>query len=216
MGVPFRVRRGGGRVLGCGSSGQARGRRRVGERGLAGGERVVRFQRRVGAVSPVVLPLTLTLAGVEPQVSTRPADPRSDGERGRALRDVGDGPRARGISPSPRVRGSEGRVETRGSTPVGGGSRMRGGRLKQRRAWVLGSSPGTTEGGGALLQNPPAGHAHTPTSAEFASRCHQPKAVCGSVAPPASTSGFAGQRESRRRPDSSRGVTASVPAINSI
>ncbi len=28
--------------------------------------------------------------------------------------------------PSPRKRGSEGRVETGGSTPVGGGSRMRG------------------------------------------------------------------------------------------
>ncbi len=55
-----------------------------------------------------------------------------NGARGRALREVSWGRRACGISPSPRKRGSEGRVETRGSTPVGGGSRMRGWRAQKQ------------------------------------------------------------------------------------
>jgi len=38
------------------------------------------------------------------------------------MQEVSEGRRVRDIPPSPRKRGSEGRVATRGSTPVGGGS----------------------------------------------------------------------------------------------
>ncbi|MBB2713081.1 UNVERIFIED_ORG: hypothetical protein GGE53_004753 [Rhizobium etli] len=67
-----------------------------------------------------------------PMAAPHPNPLPVNGARGRAPREVSGERRGGDLSPSPRKRGSAGRVEPRGSTPVGGGSRMRGTAISSR------------------------------------------------------------------------------------